>query len=90
MDDKAIIALYFSRSEQAITETKSKYERLCMKIANGILQTHLQIIRPSLFIWKTERITVIYHHTIPIIREVQCWVWEQWGYQEILLLLQGF
>ena len=39
MDDKAIIALYFSRSEQAITETKTKYERLCMKIANGILQS---------------------------------------------------
>ena len=39
MDDKAIIALYFSRSEQAITETKNKYERLCMKIANGILQS---------------------------------------------------
>ncbi len=39
MDDKAIIALYFSRSEQAITETKAKYERLCMKIANAVLQS---------------------------------------------------
>lgn len=40
MDDKAIIALYFSRSEKAITETKTKYGRLCMKIANGILQSN--------------------------------------------------
>ncbi len=39
MDDKAIIGLYFSRSEQAITETKTKYDRLCMKIAVGILQS---------------------------------------------------
>ena len=39
MDDKAIIALYFSRSEQAITETKTKYDRLCMKIANAVLQS---------------------------------------------------
>lgn len=39
MDDKAIIALYFSRSEQAITETKNKYERLCMKVANAVLQS---------------------------------------------------
>ena len=39
MDDKAIIALYFYRSEQAIDETKNKYERLCMKIANRILQS---------------------------------------------------
>lgn len=39
MDDKAIIELYFSRSEKAITETKSKYDKLCMKIANAILQS---------------------------------------------------
>ena len=32
-----IIELYFSRSEQALAETRTKYDRLCMKIANGIL-----------------------------------------------------
>ncbi len=37
MDDKKILDLFFLRSEQAITETKLKYNNLCMKIANGIL-----------------------------------------------------
>ncbi len=37
MDDVKIIELFFSRSEQAIAETKTKYGSLCFKIANGIL-----------------------------------------------------
>ncbi len=37
MDDKKIIELFFSRSEQAISETKRKYNNLCMKIATAIL-----------------------------------------------------
>ena len=37
MRDDAIIELYFSRSEQAISETKSKYGALCEAIARGIL-----------------------------------------------------
>lgn len=37
MDDKKIIELFFSRSEQAIAETKLKYNSLCMKVANAIL-----------------------------------------------------
>lgn len=39
MDDKKIISLFFSRSEQAISETKGKYNNLCMKIANAILSS---------------------------------------------------
>ncbi len=38
MDDEKIIELYFSRSEQALAETRTKYDKLCMKIANGILR----------------------------------------------------
>lgn len=37
MEDTSIIELFFSRSEQALAETKSKYGRLCEKIAYGIL-----------------------------------------------------
>lgn len=37
MDDTRIIELYFSRSEQAISETRAKYGGLCGKIALGIL-----------------------------------------------------
>lgn len=37
MDDAKIIELFFSRSEQALAETKDKYGRLCEKIAYGIL-----------------------------------------------------
>lgn len=33
MDDKQIIQLYFSRSENAITETQVKYGKYCLKIA---------------------------------------------------------
>lgn len=37
MDDIKIIELFFLRSEQAIAETKAKYNSLCMKIATAIL-----------------------------------------------------
>ena len=37
MDDRNIIELFFARSEQALSETKTKYGRLCDKIAYGIL-----------------------------------------------------
>lgn len=40
MDDKKIIELFFSRSEQAIAETQTKYGRLCSKIAYGILSNN--------------------------------------------------
>ena len=39
MDDIKIIELFFLRSEQAIAETKAKYNSLCMKIAAAILMT---------------------------------------------------
>lgn len=39
MEDAAIIALYFRRSESAITETKSKYGRMLMSISFGILKS---------------------------------------------------
>lgn len=37
MDDKAIVELYFARSEKAISETASKYGGYCYSIANNIL-----------------------------------------------------
>lgn len=37
MEDSKIIALFFARSEQAITELSAKYGRLCLKIADNIL-----------------------------------------------------
>ena len=37
MEDRAIIGLFFDRSEQAITELSNKYGRLCCKIAGNIL-----------------------------------------------------
>lgn len=37
MDDCEIIALYWKRSEDAISETASKYSRYCKSIANNIL-----------------------------------------------------
>lgn len=39
MEDKQIIQLYFSRSENAIFETQKKYGKYCYKIALNILQT---------------------------------------------------
>lgn len=37
MEDTQIIALYFSRDEQAITETKAKYGGYCVSVAKNIL-----------------------------------------------------
>ncbi len=37
MDDNNIIEMFFSRSEQAISETERKYGRLCSNIAYAIL-----------------------------------------------------
>lgn len=37
MDDKSIVALYFSRSEDAIRQTDKKYGRFCYSIAYNIL-----------------------------------------------------
>ena len=37
MDDKAILDLYWSRSEKAISETDDKYGAYCFTIANNIL-----------------------------------------------------
>ena len=39
MDDRAIIDLYFARSESAISETDKKYGRYCRYIANNILHS---------------------------------------------------
>ena len=38
MEDEKIIALFWSRSEQAIEEIAAKYGRLCRKIAGNILE----------------------------------------------------
>ncbi|SFR76665.1 RNA polymerase sigma factor [Anaeromicropila populeti] len=40
MEDNKIIELYWNRSEQAIMETKNKYERLCTKISFNILHNN--------------------------------------------------
>ncbi len=40
MEDNEIIELYWSRSEQAITETKNKYEKLCTKISLNIVHSN--------------------------------------------------
>lgn len=39
MDDKAIVELYFARSEKAISETANKYGGYCYSIANNILSS---------------------------------------------------
>ena len=41
MEDQRIIALFQSRSEQAITELANKYGRLCGRVANNILHNFL-------------------------------------------------
>lgn len=38
MDDKKIVALYWERSECAISETAGKYGRYCQSVARNILQ----------------------------------------------------
>lgn len=40
LEDKQIVNLYFSRKEQAISETKSKYSSFCRKIAFNILSNN--------------------------------------------------
>lgn len=40
MEDNKIIELFFSRSEQALAETQTKYGRLCSNIAYGILSNN--------------------------------------------------
>lgn len=40
MEDKDIIALYFARTERAITETDNKYGPLCRSISYRILYNH--------------------------------------------------
>lgn len=40
MEDEKIIDLYFSREEQAITETDKKYGRYCAAIAFNVLHSH--------------------------------------------------
>ena len=37
MEDTQIIALYFARDERAIRETDEKYGKICLRIANNIL-----------------------------------------------------
>lgn len=39
MDDQEIVALYWARSEQAISETSSKYGSYCYSIAYNILHS---------------------------------------------------
>ncbi len=39
MEDNEIIELYWNRSEQAILQTKYKYDNLCMKISLNILHS---------------------------------------------------
>lgn len=39
MEDKAIVDLFFARSETAIEETQKKYGRYCHAIAKGILSS---------------------------------------------------
>ncbi len=38
MDDSRIIELYFARDEEAVVQTKEKYQRLCHSIAQNILR----------------------------------------------------
>ena len=40
MDDKAIIDLFFDRSEQALRELDTKYGKTCLKISHNILNNH--------------------------------------------------
>ena len=39
MEDHEIIALYWQRSEAAITHSKEKYGRYCFSLAQNILHT---------------------------------------------------
>ena len=57
MQDSKIIDLFFERSEQAITELSTKYEKLCKKISINILgneEDALECINDSyLVVWNT-------------------------------------
>lgn len=37
MDDREIIELYFQRDQEAVTQTRKKYGKLCFHVANNIL-----------------------------------------------------
>lgn len=39
MNDQDIVALYFDRNEQAITETDKKYGKLCMQVSMNVLES---------------------------------------------------
>lgn len=39
MDNGKIIGLFFDRNEAAISETEKKYGRLCLSVANRILDS---------------------------------------------------
>lgn len=57
MDDSKIIELFFERSEQAIIELSKKYNPLCKKIANNILNNSLDteecVNDAYLVVWNT-------------------------------------
>ena len=38
MEDKRIVALFFARDEQALTETRQKYSRYLHRVAHNVLQ----------------------------------------------------
>ena len=40
MEDSQIVALYWSRSENAIAESERQYGKYCYTVANGILRCH--------------------------------------------------
>lgn len=40
MEDERIVALYWERDEQAISETEAKYDRYLQKIAHNILKQY--------------------------------------------------
>lgn len=57
LDDSKIIELFFERSEQAIIELSKKYNPLCKKIANNILNNSLDteecVNDAYLVVWNT-------------------------------------
>ena len=46
MDDQNIIALYWARSETAISETAQKYGGYCFSIAKNILTNYFTADKP--------------------------------------------
>ena len=63
MDDSQIINLYFARDENAIIETKNKYQNMCYRIAQNILynrEDSEECVNDTwLFTWKITRNTAI-------------------------------